>query len=266
MLSSTFWGWPLVRALSPAGHAVVLLGHRQFPFASASEQVADVVAALKEVAAAAPSWGGCAGDVQLAGQSAGAHLAACAALVLAKEAAAASGGGGGSSGGGGGGGGGALAAAPPPPRLRALVLASGVYDVPTFLPLLREKGLPADLLRGLFGGDAPAQLALSPRFAVESGLARWLPPTALLHGALDTAVPSSQSEAFHAALVGAGVPTTLTVFDDLGHTAFVIEGPVIGRDELAKALAGRGAPAFSSPLFPFARPYTRLVTALNPFS
>jgi acetyl esterase/lipase len=256
MLSSTAWGWPMLRALAPAGHCVVLLGHRQFPAASAAEQAADILAAVKAVAAVAPSWGGSASDLQLVGQSAGAHLAACAALGLAQEglatdaAAAAA----------------AAAARPPPPplRLRTLVLASGIYDVGAFLPLLRGKGLPAGMLRGLFGDGAAAHRALSPRFAVEEpGLAAWWPPTALLHGALDTAVPAAQSVEFHAALLRAGAAATLEVFPDVGHTHFVIEGPAAGRDEIARSLA---RDPHEAPLFPFAAAYMRAVTAASPFS
>jgi acetyl esterase/lipase len=270
MLSSTAWGWPLVRALAPAGHAVALLGHRQFPFATASEQVADVVAAVKAIAAACPAWGGSQGALQLVGQSAGAHLAALAALALAREAqgaAAASAEACAPSGGG------ALPAAPPLLRLRALVLCSGVYDLPAFLPVLREKGLPQALLGELFecpgSGTAPARL--SPRCLVADegawggALGRWLPPTTLLHGARDKAVPVAQSEAFHAALVGAGVPATLTVFPELGHTEFVIEGPAAGRDELGRALGARREET-TSPLFPFAGVYMGLVSRVNPFS
>ncbi len=69
-----------------------------------------------------------------------------------------------------------------------------------------------------FLGGSPAAvpgnyIAASPVEQVSPGD----PPTFLVHGAIDTWVPVSQSEELAAALSGAGVPNQLDVIHGAGH-------------------------------------------------
>ena len=280
LATSAAWGWPFLRALGgDAGHAVVLVNYRQYPWASAEEQVQDIQAALALVRARAPSWGGSAAHLQLFGQSAGAHLcalavarealqrsaasaAAAAAAAAAATATATAGAGGaaalpfasplplptGSAAAASAPAAAAAAAAAAAPPLRHLFLASGVYDLPGALPHLRARGFPAAALRGLF--PTPALLAaLSPALLLAQPPPphprRALPPgahppTTLFHGAADASVPAAQSRAYAAALAAAGVACALREAPGQGHTETVLEGPLEGSGEVSECMLAEG--------------------------
>ena len=252
IFSSAAWGWVFARSLTARGHCVVLVNVRQWPWVDAAAQVQDVRDALALVREACPAWGGCPAHLQLFAQSAGAHLCAQALLLeaqaqpctLAPPAGCR------------GRGAGAMAAAPTaattalpsaappssppsprtPPPLRHLVLASGVYNVPSALAHMVQRGFPPAALCSLF----PRPSAVSPIHQLGYPTSQWSPaahpPVTLLHGAADRSVPAAQSQDYAAALAAAGVRVTLHVTPGEGHTDTVLEGPLAGQDAVTELL------------------------------
>jgi acetyl esterase len=187
--------------LAAAGFMVVTPAYGlapEHPFPCAVE---DVIYTLQWVRAAAAERGGDPARVGLAGDSAGANLAAAAAVALD--------------------GGGELAGAPDlikaPARLRALLLCCGTYDFPA---------------RSQDGGGAPGVVELmgnlaylGPHFLrhqrnplvspVYAESLAGLPATYLSCGARDQVL--TQSLQLAARLAGDGVGTTLSVVEDADH-------------------------------------------------
>jgi acetyl esterase/lipase len=178
-----------------AGHVGVVIGYRltSHPGVTPYDCVADVKAAVRWVRAQAAALGVDPGRVVLAGDSAGGHLAAAAALL------------------------------PDSPASSSEVLTSAVPDaVVLWNPITdtTETGWdtrpPASL--------PPAEVAgwrrgLSPLHHVRPGL----PPLQILHGDADTVVPLAQSHRFASALRGAGNSVDLRVLPGKTH-AFVVPG------------------------------------------
>ncbi|WP_246765008.1 S9 family peptidase [Ensifer sp. PDNC004] len=105
--------------------------------------------------------------------------------------------------------------------LRAVVLASGVYDLDSVFdnaPMGIRKAI--ELEAGLFSEAFKARSALHHVGNIRSEIL-------LLHGRHDDRAPASQAEAFYEALSDAGVPVDLKVFD-CGHR--------IPRDESQRVL------------------------------
>lgn len=170
----------------------------------------DVIAALEFVAGSAGSLGLDAARVGLLGASAGAHLAALAALARheapfrsAYPADAYSG---------------------VDPRLRALVLAYGVYDLATHWNATRAEvaagsedvtlnfmGAPFEGAEALYGSGSPIHYLAG---------GRTLPPVLLTWGDADQLVRPEQSQAFASELIRAGVGVTQVPIVGAGHHWF----------------------------------------------
>ena len=96
---------------------------------------------------------------------------------------------------------------------------SGVYDIPAQMVFERSTGGTAPVMTAVMGGEQNFPKA-SPSSYVFAGM----PQTRLIHGSLDTTVPLSISESFHALLDSAGIPNELIVYPDKGHTDFLFDG------------------------------------------
>lgn len=97
-------------------------------------------------------------------------------------------------------------------EIAGLLSLSGVYDIGAQMAYERAKGSDGKLLLDHFEGEENFALA-SPLAYVRPGL----PPIGLIHGDADTTVPLSISETFHAALLGTGNQSSLTVYKGGGH-------------------------------------------------
>jgi acetyl esterase/lipase len=92
------------------------------------------------------------------------------------------------------------------------------YGVLDFAPLVTDANLTSPVARYLGCVDrtcseGQVRLASPTRFIDASD-----PPFLLVHGARDRIVPVTQSTAFHAALLSAGVHSQLLVIDDVDHS------------------------------------------------
>jgi acetyl esterase/lipase len=186
---------PLAQSLAASGLVAVNVGYRassqggRFP-----GMVADVVCAVDFAVDRARRAGIAPGRVVVVGHSAGAHLAALAALAPDRF----------------------RAGCPyPPARADGLVGLAGVYDVAR-LPAL------AVALFGVPPSKDPARWREgNPLTWVTAGSGGRRPDlrVMLVHGTADTVVPSAQTTDFAAALRDAGVPVTVSLPAGLGHGA-----------------------------------------------
>jgi acetyl esterase/lipase len=174
--------------LAADGAAVVTTTYRtQAEGASFPVPIEDVVCAIDEAAARVADSGVSVGPVVVAGHSAGAELAALAALVGDRY----------------------QAGCPSPAvRIDGLVGMAGPYD------LVALAALAAPLFTSTPTEDPDTWRAASP---IDQVAARPDLPVLLLHGEADEAVPPSGSEDFAAALESAGHPVTLDLLPGVDH-------------------------------------------------
>lgn len=198
-------------ALSRAGAVAVLPNYRLYPRVRMAEAMRDVASAVAYVEAHAAQWGGDPRRVVLMGHSAGAQLAALAALDRHWLAAAGAG------------------------PVGGLVGLSGPYD---FLPLT-----DADLID--YFGPASAYPESQPIRYVDGAA----PPTFLVHGLADQSVRLHNTVNLARALQAAGVPVEahLVPAEDHGAVLRRFARPWRGRDPVVDALGHflatvRGAP------------------------
>jgi acetyl esterase/lipase len=198
---------PLARALAAGGTVAVNVTYRAAEDGGRFPQMAgDVVCAVDFAAERARRSGITPGPVVVTGHSAGAHLAALAALAPERF----------------------RAGCPyPPARATGLVGLAGVYDV---------SGVPG-VAEPLFG----VPLAEDPALWREGNPLTWAvgsagnPPTdlrvLLVHGTGDTVVPPTTTTGLAAALERAGVPVTVRMPAGLDHgevyTADVAAAPIL---------------------------------------
>ncbi|WAH55005.1 alpha/beta hydrolase [Pseudomonas silvicola] len=197
-----------LQALAAQGYVVASVNYRlsgQAPYPAA---VADIQAALAWLHAHA---GPLAIDPQrtgLWGVSAGAHLAALAALT-----------------------------ARPEQRVQALVAWYGAFDLETLAAFPPATADAARRWLGCTTGTCAQALAASP----VSHLRGPLPPTLLLHGDQDAVIPMAQSQGMHQALRRAGGDSTLIVIPGVGHS---FASPDLARRQAAIEQAMHASEAF----------------------
>lgn len=180
----------LASDLSLSGCAVVSLDYRRLPRHRFPAQIEDALFATEWVRAHGAEYGWDGDRVVLAGDSAGATMAAVAAQTLGGEASG--------------------------PELLAVLLWYGIFDYHEALDLLHPTVLRAAQESGhgyLTSTDAE-RLRRDPRVSPLYGCSR-LPPTYLSVGANDPLLP--QSRAMAAALGEHGVPHELHIVPDAPH-------------------------------------------------
>jgi acetyl esterase/lipase len=181
---------PLAEALAESGSAVVTTTYRtEGDGASFPVPLEDVVCAVDQATQKVAESGATPTPVVVVGHSAGAHLAALAALVGDQY---------------------QDGCASPPVIVDGFVGLAGPYDIVSV----------ADLATGLFDStpteDPDTWRAANPMAQVT---ARPDLPVLLIHGAADAEVDPSHSTSFAAALEAAGHEVTLLVLPDVDHFA-----------------------------------------------
>ena len=172
--------------IAAAGIAVASVDYRLSATAFFPAQVEDVRTALDWLRAHSDEFGVDGSRVMLWGESAGATLAA-------------------------------LVALDPGSGVRGLVDWYGPSDLEALAASLGQSTDPATREAGWLGhavaADPARARAASPRHQVRPGA----PPTLIVHGLADDAVPHSQSELFAATLTGVGAPVELVLVPGAGH-------------------------------------------------
>jgi acetyl esterase/lipase len=192
-------------ALLSAGTAVASIDYRHSREAVFPAQLHDTKAALRYLHAHRDVLGVDTSRIGLWGESAGAYLAALAALTAGRGDLE-----------------GDVGAAGPSGTVRAVVDWYGVSDVdsvpelaaPPQIANALPPGAPTDPLDLLLEGvDGATRAAASPLAHVGP----CAPPFLIVHGTADTAVPPRQSEILHAALTAAGATSDLVLVPGADH-------------------------------------------------
>ena len=195
ILGNKAWLAGVAKRVSECGQCIFIsVDYRNFPQGSLPEMLLDISNALDWIFAMLTSLGGDPQNVQLLGQSAGAHLLA---LLLLKH--------------------------PARWKLQRFFALSGPFDLVKLLPRLNARGLNAKILSAILGGDV---FAASPL----RGLRRntQLPPVRLYHGTRDVSVPLESSREFLTALRVRGFDCQLSILDGMTHSEPLLEGPLRG--------------------------------------
>ncbi|HYB12196.1 MAG TPA: alpha/beta hydrolase [Myxococcota bacterium] len=208
----------LALRFAEAGFVVVNLGYRLAPEAPFPGPLEDCLFAVRWAARQAERFDGDPARIAIAGDSAGANLAAAAAIALAEEGSVA--------------------------RLSAALLFYGVFDFPSLLDTQNiEAGRTASsferdavrMMLAAYLGEGPSEALLrDPRVSPLHG-AEKLPPSCLVVGTGDPLL--AQSNALAAALERGGVAHEHIVCEGMPHGFLQIEALPPAREALGRAIA-----------------------------
>lgn len=213
------WGALLGRRLAERGIIVACIDYRNFPQGTISDMVSDASQGISFVCNNIASYGGDPNQIYLMGQSAGAHISACALMEQAvKE----------SSG---------------QPifwsvtQIKAYFGLSGGYNIHNLVDHFHQRGLNRSIFLSIMEGEE-ALSRYSPEIVVKESSARTialLPRIFLMHGTDDYSIPSSSSRTFVDVLQQAGAQATLLLYEGKTHTDIFIQDPLRGgRDPLVE--------------------------------
>jgi acetyl esterase/lipase len=201
---------PVAMKLLPFDIVVVMVDYSLYPAADCRQMAHEAAAAVAWTLEHIGEYGGDPARVVVGGQSAGAQLAALAAMDPQYLAAY-----GHSSG-----------------EIRGLIGVSGVYDIAAEDAYLRSGGQRTVVLQKVMGGAAN-YAALSPLSYVRADL----PPVLLVHGDKDTTVPVELSAAFQQSLQAAGVQSELVIYPGHNHAELLFYALTDPKEELVKTIA-----------------------------
>jgi acetyl esterase len=207
----------LALRFAEAGFVVVNLAYRLAPEAPFPGPLEDCLFAVRWAARQAERFDGDPGRLAIAGDSAGANLAAAAAIALAEDNSTA--------------------------RLSAALLFYGVFDFPTLLGAQKENAAAAGaferesvrMMLAAYLGDQPSQALLTDPRVSPLRAAGKLPPSCLVVGTSDPLL--GQSHDLAAALERGGVPHEHIVCEGMPHGFLQIEALPPAREALGRAIA-----------------------------
>eukprot|EP00250_Pteridium_aquilinum_P019121 c24305_g1_i2 orf=280-1779(+) len=220
------WGSLLGLQLVEKDVIVACIDYRNFPQGTISDMVEDVMQGISFVCNNAAKYGGDPDRVYLAGQSAGAHIAACALVEQAiKERAA----------------GERSKTCKDSERenldltwkasqFKAYFGISGGYNLKNLVDHFHKRGLYRSLFLSIMEGEE-CLLRYSPELRVQSlsGVARSLLPHILLyHGAADNSIPYDASTSFANVLASTGAHVTTRIYKEKTHTDLFLQDPMRG--------------------------------------
>ncbi|CAM0881866.1 unnamed protein product [Alopecurus aequalis] len=213
------WGALLGRRLAERGIIVACIDYRNFPQGTISDMVSDASQGISFVCNNIVSYGGDPNRVYLMGQSAGAHIAACAFLEQAvKE-----------------------SSGQPIPwsvtQIKAYFGLSGGYNLHNLVDHFHQRGLNRSIFLSIMNGEESLS-HYSPEIVTKESSAQTialLPPIFLMHGTDDYSIPSSASQTFVDVLQQAGAQAKLLLYEGKTHTDIFLQDPLRGgRDPLVE--------------------------------
>ncbi|OAY80625.1 putative isoprenylcysteine alpha-carbonyl methylesterase ICMEL1 [Ananas comosus] len=171
------WGALLGRRLAERGVIVACIDYRNFPQGTISDMVEDASQGISFVCNNITSYGGDANRIYLVGQSAGAHIAACALLNQAiKEC------------------GEGESSSWSVSQIKAYFGISGGYNIVNLVDHFHARGLYRSIILSIMEGEQSLR-RFSPEVVVRDPSARHavslLPHIVLFHGTSDCSIPSS---------------------------------------------------------------------------
>nr|GLL26507.1 probable isoprenylcysteine alpha-carbonyl methylesterase ICMEL2 [Ipomoea trifida] len=212
------WGSLLGRQLSERDIIVACIDYRNFPQGTISDMVEDVSQGISFICNHITEYGGDPNRIYLMGQSAGAHISACA---LVKQAIKESRG---------------ENVSWSVSRIKAYFGLSGGYNLPSLVDHFHDRGLYRSVFLSIMEGEERLE-SFSPDIMTQDLSSRkavcLLPPVILFHGTEDWSVPSDASKAFVDTLHGAGAQAELVLYKGKTHLDLFLHDPLRGgKDEL----------------------------------
>jgi len=213
------WGALLGRRLAERGIIVACIDYRNFPQGTISDMVTDASEGISFVCNNAASFGGDPNKIYLMGQSAGAHIAACALLDQAvKESKGEH-------------------TSWNMAQVKAYFGLSGGYNIQNLVDHFHERGLYRSIFLSIMEGEESLP-HFSPEIVTKKSSAEviaLLPEIVLMHGTADYSIPSSASETFADVLKQAGGKVKLQLYEGKTHTDVFLQDPLRGgRDQLVE--------------------------------
>uniref|UniRef100_A0ACD5W1Y1 Uncharacterized protein n=1 Tax=Avena sativa TaxID=4498 RepID=A0ACD5W1Y1_AVESA len=213
------WGALLGRRLAERGIIVACIDYRNFPQGTISDMVTDASQGISFVCNNIASYGGDPNQIYLMGQSAGAHIAACALMEQSvKE----------SNG---------EPISWSVTQIKAYFGLSGGYNLRSLVDHFHQRGLNRSIFLSIMNGEESLSY-YSPEIAAKESSPQTitlLPPIYLMHGTDDYSIPSSASQTFVDVLQQVGAQAKLLLYEGKTHTDIFLQDPLRGgRDPLVE--------------------------------
>ncbi|GAB2299904.1 hypothetical protein Dimus_033953 [Dionaea muscipula] len=212
------WGSLLGQQLAERDIMVACLDYRNFPQGTISDMVDDVSQGISYVCSHIAKYGGDPSRIYLMGQSAGAHIAACAIVQQAvKESDGES-------------------ISWSVSQIKSYFGVSGGYNLLDLVEHFHNRGLYSSTFLSIMEGEKSLR-NFSPELMIQEKSARkavsLLPPIILYHGTADYSIPWNASKDFVDALRCVGVDAELVLYDGKTHTDLFLQDPLRGgKDQL----------------------------------
>ncbi|KAK2998615.1 hypothetical protein RJ639_024616 [Escallonia herrerae] len=212
------WGSLLGQQLAERDIIVACIDYRNFPQGTISDMVKDASEGISFVCNNIIEYGGDPNRIYLMGQSAGAHISACALLEQAiKESRRES-------------------ISWSVSQIKAYFGLSGGYNLTNLVDHFDCRGLYRSIFLSIMEGEKSLE-RFSPEIVVQNPSLRSavsvLPRIILFHGTADFSIPSDASKNFVDALQRVGAQADLILYDGKTHTDLFLQDPLRGgKDEL----------------------------------
>ncbi|XP_051119077.1 probable isoprenylcysteine alpha-carbonyl methylesterase ICMEL2 isoform X2 [Andrographis paniculata] len=212
------WGSLLGLQLAERGIMVASIDYRNFPQGTISDMVNDVCQGIAFVMENIIEFGGDPSKIYLMGQSAGAHISACALLQQAVK----------------------QSRGDPiswsVSQISAYFGLSGGYNLLKLVDHFHGRGLYRSIFLSIMEGEKALE-QFSPEMIVRnpgsSDAVSLLPHIILFHGTGDYSIPCDASKKFVEALRNAGAKADLVLYDGKTHTDLFLQDPLRGgKDDL----------------------------------
>ncbi|XP_028752903.1 isoprenylcysteine alpha-carbonyl methylesterase ICME isoform X4 [Neltuma alba] len=213
------WGSFLGLQLAERDIIVASIDYRNFPQGTISDMVKDVSQGISFIVDNVADYGGDPNRIYLMGQSAGAHISACALLDQAIRES-----------------GNGESVSWSISQIKAYFGLSGGYNLLDLVDHFHQRGLYRSTFLSIMEGEqslrkfSPEVKVLDSSFKDATLL---LPPIILFHGSDDRSIPSESSKKFADALTKVGARTELVLYDGKTHTDLFVQDPLRGgKDDL----------------------------------
>lgn len=211
------WGALLARQLAERNIIVACIDYRNFPQGSVSDMVSDVSRGIGHLCQniGDPNIGGDPNKIYLVGQSAGAHLGACALLLQAEKQITD----------------GTAGLTWISSQIKAYVALSGGYNLRNLMEHFDRRGLYKSLFLRIMKDEegltrfSPECIVRSPSFRDAVAL---LPPITLVHGTADYSIPYEASVEFGETLKSVGATVSTLLYPGKTHTDLFLQDPMRG--------------------------------------
>ncbi|KAL2241592.1 isoprenylcysteine alpha-carbonyl methylesterase ICME [Sesamum indicum] len=212
------WGSLLGLQLAERDIIVACVDYRNFPQGTISDMVTDVCQGIAFICNNIIEFGGDPNKIYLMGQSAGAHISACALLQQAvKESRGDN-------------------ISWSVSQIKAYFGLSGGYNLLKLVDHFHGRGLYRSIFLSIMEGEKALE-EFSPELIIQhpstSGAVSLLPRIILFHGTADDSIPCDASKTFVNALREVGAQADLILYDGKTHTDLFLQDPLRGgKDEL----------------------------------